>query len=154
MTEANTTFGLPPTLEEQVEALKKQLAEANQKLVAAGVGGDAPVQDLDSQGFPKEYVKLRIFQGSRPDDLKRVPIGIRGYVVEVDRGPVVVIHRAFAEVLEHAIEDVTVSGEGGLVTRPAHRFPFQILGPATEAEYLAFHASMKAGAPSAATARV
>ena len=151
--EANANFGLPLTPAQEIEALKKQLADANQKLIAAGVADNEPAQNLDSQGFAREYVKLRIFEGSRPDDIKRVPLGINGYVVEVDRGPVVVIHKEFAAVLEHAGEDITVSGDGGLVTRPAHRFPFQIVGPATEDEYLAFHASMKAGAPSAAVAR-
>ena len=148
-TESNANFGLPPTPEQQIEALKKQLEEANQKLLAAGVAAPEPVQDLDSQGFPKEYVKLRIFKGQRPDDLSHVPIGIRGHVVQVERGPEVIIHKAFADVLEHAVEDVTVSGDNELITRPAHRFPFQILGTATESEYLAFRESMKAGAPAA-----
>lgn len=147
----NANFGLPLTPEQEIAALKAQLAEANAKLLAA-TAPDAvePVQDLDSQGFPKEYVRLQIFKGSRPDDLAYVPIGIRGFVVKVERGVEVVIHRAFADVLKDAIEDVTVSGEGGLVTRPAHRFPFQILGPATEADYQAFHAKMRAGASAAA----
>lgn len=143
----NEDFGIPSvSAEAQIEALKAKLAEAEAKLAAiAPVEPDAPV-DLDSQGFPKEYVRLHIFKGQRPDDLAYVPIGIRGFVVKVTRGEDVIIHKAFADVLKDAIEDVTVSGEGGLTTRPAHRFPFQIKGTATEAEYHAFHAKMKAGA--------
>jgi hypothetical protein len=154
MSEAkNANFGLPLTPAEELEAVKKQLAEANAKLIAAGLGANAdaePAQNLDSQGFAKEYVKLRIFKGSRKDDLQRVPLGIRGFVVQVERGPEVIIHKVFAEVLEQAIEDVTISGDNELITRPAHRFPYQIIGTATEAEYLAFQASMKAGASAAA----
>ena len=106
--EANANFGLPLTPAQEIEALKKQLADANQKLIAAGVADNEPAQNLDSQGFAREYVKLRIFEGSRPDDIKRVPLGINGYVVEVDRGPVVVIQKEFAAVLEHDVEDITV----------------------------------------------
>lgn len=146
----NASFGVPETPEEKIARLESLVAQQAAALRAAA--GDAPEkpQDLDSQGFPKEYVRLHIFKGSRPDDLSRVPIGIRGYVINVERGKDVIIHKAFADVLKDAIEDVTISGEGGLVTRPAHRFPFQILGTASEAEYKAFHAEMKSGATSAA----
>jgi len=149
MGEANASFGLPLTAEEQIVELRAKLKAAEEKL-AAIVPASEPVQNLDSQGFPKEYVRLQIFQGGEKGALTHVPIGIRGYVVNVERGKEVVIHKAFADVLKDAVEDVTVQSEGGLITRPSHRFPFQILGPATEAEYLAFHANMKAGASSAA----
>ena len=51
--------------------------------------------------------------------------------------------------LKNAVEDITLQGEGGLITRPALRFPYQILGPASEEEYQAFKAKMKSGASAA-----
>lgn len=150
--QTNASFGLPETPEQELARVKAELADAKAKLAAQAAAPVEPVQDLDSQGFAKEYVKLMIFKGSRPDDLQRVPVGIRGYVIQIERGPEVIVHKAFAEVLEHAIEDVTISGDGGLVTRPAHRFPFQIKGPATEEEYLSFQAQMKAATLATAAA--
>ena len=153
----NQDFGLPPvaeTPEQTIARLTAELAAKDAALAAAKAPTpDEPVQDLDSQGFKREYVKLRIFQGSRKDDIQRVPLGIGGYVVQVERGPEVVIHKQFAMVLQDAVEDITISGENELITQPAHRFPFQIIGPATEAEYLAFRAKT-AVQPASALARV
>jgi hypothetical protein len=149
----NASFGLPETPEQVIARLTAALAATQAELAAAKAPAEVePVKDLDSQGFEKEYVHLHIFEGQRPDDIKRVPLGIGGYVVEVERGKKVIIHKAFAAILEDAIEHVTVSGVNELITRPAHRFPFRIEGPATEAEYLAFKAQMKSG-PSAAVVR-
>ena len=146
----NANFGLPPTKDDEIAALKKQLADANAKLIASGAGEpvEAP-QDLDSQGFEKVYVKLNIAPGQRVDDPARVPLGINGYVIRVERGVDVIVHKAFADVLKNAVEDITLQGEGGLITRPALRFPYQILGPASEDEYQAFKAKMKSGASAA-----
>jgi hypothetical protein len=146
----NANFGLPPTKDDEIAALKKQLADANAKLIASGAGEPAEaLQDLDSQGFEKVYVKLNIAPGQRVDDPTHVPLGINGYVVKVERGVDVIIHKAFADVLKNAVEDITLKGDGGLITRPALRFPYQILGPATEDEYQAFKAKMKSGASAA-----
>lgn len=150
MSDENANFGLPLTAEEQLADLRAKLAAAEAKLAAIAPAPAEPVQDLDSQGFPKEYVKLLIFQGSEKGAITHVPIGIRGYVVNVERGKEVVIHKAFADVLKDAIEDVTIQSEGGLITRPSHRFPFQVVGKATEDDYKAFHAGMRSGVSSAA----
>jgi hypothetical protein len=143
----NTSFGMPATPDEQIAALKAQLAEANAKLLAAGVDevdaneGKGP---MDSQGFPKKYVRLEIFAGRDAQDLSYVPLGINGYVVKVTRGKEVILPSVFVtECLAHAIEEIVTQSEGGLVTRPSLRFPYTVRGEATEQEYLDFSAKMR-----------
>ncbi len=96
--------------------------------------------DTDSQGFPKQYVKLVVFAGQNKTDLQYITPSINGYALKIPRGPVVIVPEVFAQVLDHAVEEVTTKSQGGLETRPAHRFPFNVIGPATEAEYKAFRA--------------
>lgn len=146
----NANFGLPQTAEEQIAALKAQLAEANAKLITAGIAdADAPPGEgtgpVDAQGFPEDYVRVEIFQGRDKQDLSYVPLGIGGYVLKVTRGREVIIPSVFVtECLEHAIEEITMQSEGGLVTRPALRFPYQVRGKATKEEFLAQQAEFRA----------
>lgn len=138
MTEANTTFGLPQSEAEQIADLKAKLAasEAALKEATAKTPPEDDLGTLDSQGFPKEYVKLEIFAGREKHDLNYAPLGIGGYVLRVQRGVEVIVPKIFVdECLAHAVEEITVQSEGGLVTRPALRFPYHVRGPATEAEY-------------------
>jgi hypothetical protein len=116
----NEDFGLPPA--EQ---------EANE--------GTGP---LDGQGFPKEYVRIKVFRRDA-QALDYVTPGINGYVLKIKCDEEVIIPKVFAEVIDHCVEEVTTKSEGGLETRPVHRFPFSLLGPATEAEYLRFQAKMR-----------
>jgi len=145
--EQNTSFGMPATPDEQIAALKAQLADANAKLLAAGVDATDPSEGtgpMDSQGFPKKYVRLEIFVGRDAQDLSYVPLGINGYVVKVTRGKEVILPSIFVtECLAHAIEEITTQSEGGLVTRPSLRFPYAVKGEATEAEYLEFREKMR-----------
>lgn len=154
MNEANTSFGMPRTPAEEIEALKTALASANAKLLAAGMDLSAPDGEgtgpIDSQGFPKDYVRVVIFPGQNAQDLSYVPLAIGGYAVKVTRGKEVILPRVFVEVLEHAVEEITTQAEGGLITRPSLRFPFQVRGPASEDEYKAFQAQMRAQAAPAA----
>jgi len=103
----------------------------------------AEVQDLDSLGFPKKYVKLTIFKSTSKQDLSYVPVGVNGFVWRIRRGEAVVVHSVVADALNNAITEVVLQAEGGLITQPAHRFPYQA-SPATEEEYLAFKAQMAA----------
>lgn len=101
----------------------------------------------DSSGFPKDYVKVVIFKGREKNDLAYVPLGINGFVIKVPRGEEVILPKVFVtECLEGAIEEITVQSQGGLVTRPAHRFPYNVKGPATPDEYEAFKAAERAKA--------
>ncbi len=97
--------------------------------------------DSDAQGFPKKYVKLVVFAGNNKSDLQYITPQVNGYAFKIPRGPQVIVPTVVAEVLDHAIEEVTTKSQGGLETRPAHRFPFNVIGPATETEYKAFRAS-------------
>ena len=134
--DTNTTFGLPPT----VEDLQVEIAALRAKLAAKDA---PPIQDLDTQGLPKKYVKLEVYRGSQAQDPEFVKPSVNGYMVKIQRGEKVITHACFAEVLDHAVEEITVQSEGELITRPNHRFPFQVLGEATEEEYLAFKQKMK-----------
>jgi hypothetical protein len=143
----NTSFGMPMTPAEEIAALRLQLAEANAKLlvkdadVAEAAEGTGP---MDSQGFPKKYLKLEIFAGRDAQDLNYVPLGINGYVVKVTRGKEVILPSVFVtECLALCVEDITTQSEGGLVTRPSLRFPYTVRGEATEAEYQEFRAKMR-----------
>jgi hypothetical protein len=143
MNVANAEFGLPP----KSESLEEQVARLTAENAALRAPADHKADDLgtlDNQGFPKEYVKVEIFQGREKHDLGYVPIGIKGYVFKVTRGKPVILPKVFVTVLEQAVEEITVQSEGGLVTRPALRFPFHVSGPATEAEWLEFSARMRA----------
>jgi len=102
---------------------------------------EVEVQDLDNLGFPKKYVRLTIFKGTSKQDLSYVPVGCNGFVWRIRRGEAVVVHSVVADVLNHAVTEVVLQAEGGLVTMPAHRFPYQA-APATEAEYIAFKSKM------------
>ena len=152
----NASFGLPPvpaTPEQTIAALQAQIAALSAQLSALAPEQADPKEGtgaLDSQGFPKEYVRLEIFPGRDAQDLAYVPIGIGGYAVKVTRGKEVILPKVFADVLAHAVENITTQSEGGLITRPALRFPFQVRGTATEEEFLAFRAQMAEQGKSAA----
>lgn len=139
----NEEFGLPPveaSPADEIAELKRQLAESNAKLAAATKVEPGP--DLDSMRFPRKYVHLEIAVGRNADDMSYVSVGINGHVWRIQRGVKVVVHEVAAKVLDQAVENVTVSGDGGLITRPALRFPYTS-SPATEAEYLAYQAEMR-----------
>lgn len=154
MTDENKDFGLPPVeagtkgeTPEQRLARLQLLADAAisqetddevvQRMVAAARAKRAEeLLPKDTSGFPKDYVRVVIFKGRDKFDLSYVPLGINGFVIKVPRGEDVILPRCFVtECLEHAIEEVTVQSQGGLITRPAHRFPYNEKGPATEDEY-------------------
>lgn len=162
----NTDFNLPPT-KEQLADLQAQLvaakaaeasalaraAEAETALAAADAKAAPDAEgtgSLDSQGFPAEYCRIEIYPGREKHDLGYVPLGINGYVLKIARGREVIIPKVFVKMLEQAVEEITIQSEGGLVTRPAQRFPFSVKGDASVAEYQAFRDKMRAEAPPAA----
>ena len=127
--------------------LEKYKAEALAKLEAELRGEAAAslpvaeVQSLDSLGFPKKYVKLTIFKGQAKQDLSYVPVGVNGYVWRIQRGEPVIVHSVVAEALNEAVTEVVLQAEGGLITQPAHRYPYQA-EPATQEQYDAYKAKM------------
>lgn len=152
-TGGNASFGLPATDTETIADLRRQLAEAEAKIRAAGGPESDPAEGtgpLDSQGFPKEYVRIEIDAGRDKQDLSYVPLAIGGYAIKVNRGVEVILPTVFEAVLKNAVEEITVQSEGGLITRPSRRFPYQVRGTATEAEFLAFREANKAAGAKAA----
>lgn len=92
----------------------------------------------EGQGFPNKYVRLVVFKGNARSDQEFVKLGVNGYAWKIARGTEVVVPSVVANALHDAVQDVTVQSEGGLITRPALRFPYQVIGEATEKEYRAF----------------
>ncbi len=140
----NAGFGVTESLEQKIERLETENAAL--RLASAAVDSEQEGKGpIDAQGFPEEYVYLTIFAGRDKQDLAYVPLGIGGYVVKVSRGVEVIIPKVFVtECLEHAVEDITTQSEGGLITRPALRFPYSVRGPATKEAYQAFQAKNRA----------
>lgn len=169
-TQSNEEFGIPVDVEARLRAqaekqvsetideaalLAQYIAEARDKAhedlrARAGELGRDEVQDLDSQGFPKDYVELTIFKGNNKSDLQYQPIGINGFVFKVMRGEKVIVPTVVVNALNEAVTEVVIQSEGGLVTRPVHRFPYQVIRTCTEEEYLAFRAKMKSAGAQAA----
>lgn len=154
----NKDFGIPAATAETPEERQRRLLSAAERLIAAEVdqeeiaalvaqaratraGANLPT---DTEGFRKEYVKVTIFEGNQAFDKPYVELGINGFVIKAPRGPEIVLPKEFVtECLKNAVQEVTVKSQGGLVTRPVHRFPFNVTGPATEDEYRAFQISQK-----------
>ena len=157
--DANTGFGIPDAMivdetpeqraarlqaranmvaqaEADDEAIAKIVAEARAKRIDAAM-------PKDTAGFDADYDKLEIFAGQGEHDLAYVPLGINGFVLKVPRGEEVIIPHAFTEVLAHAVEEVTIKRQGGIVTRPAHAFPYNVKGKATADEYKAYQAKQR-----------
>ena len=161
--QANATFGVPDAAPLAAETPEQRLARLT-ALAEAQVMAETDAEMLarlkaearqrlnperaqlptDTQGFPADYDRVTIFKGQSKQDLAYVPLGINGFVIKVPRGEQVIIPHVFTEVLEHAVEDVTIQSNGGLITRPSHRFPFNVHGKATPEEYRAFQASQRA----------
>lgn len=127
----------------------KMLADARARRSTAllsAANGEAEIP-TDTQGFPAEYVKIRIFPSPHSDDSKFVALGIGGFVIKAPRDEDIIVPRVFVtECLDHAVEEKTVKSQGGLVTRPVHRFPYQNLGPVSIEEYRVYQAEQRAKA--------
>jgi len=122
----------------------KLLAEERAKRSEELLRGEGVNIPVNTQGFPEEYVKIHIFASSNKDDPQYVPLGIGGFVIRAPRDEDIIVPRVFVtECLDHAIEEKTVKFQGGLVTRPVHRFPYQNKGAATKAEYQAYIAQQR-----------
>lgn len=133
--------------ESDEEVLAKMLREEKAKLSGIELPPDETVLPVDSRGFPEDYVWLTIYPGREKHDLSYVPLSLGGFCIKTPRGDRVALPRVFmTECLDHAMEEVEVQRQGGLITRPQHRFPYQYHGPATTEEYQQFIASEKAKA--------
>ncbi len=151
--EQNANFGLPETSEQTIARLTKENVALRATIEADAGDPTEGTGPVDSQGFPKEYVYLTVFPGRDKHDLAYVPLGIKGYVIKVTRGIEVIVPKVFVtECLEHAVEDITVQSEGGLITRPSLRYPYSVRGPATEDAWKAFQAKMRSDSKGVAVA--
>lgn len=165
--EQNASFGVPAEVEANIRAkaaedagtqagdlYQKILAEEQAKLeagVRARVAKDLSIAEegagtAESHGFPDRYVRLVVSRGSQKHDQSYVPVSVNGYVWQIERGVEVVVPDVVVNGLNDAVTEVAIQTEGGLITRPSHRFPFQVLGPATKEQYQAQRAAGKRAA--------
>ena len=141
---------------EEVE-LKQMIAEERGRREealrarAAEDGGNEGTGSAAAQGFPNKYHKIMVFKGAQAHDLDYVPVSVNGYAWKIRRGVQVIVPSVVSETLDHAVEEITIQAEGGIITRPNHRFPFQVIGEASEKEYTEFVAAIRAGADNAAS---
>lgn len=164
----NNEFGLPPeeakpqeeTEQQRIARLRARAqaqaeAEFDEDAVFAKFLAEArdaraaelakPVVEFqtDTQGFPEDYDKIEIAFGGK-EDVPYVPLGINGFVIKVPRGTdVIVPHLFVTDCLDQAIENITIRSQGGLITRPQRKYPYQFKGKASKAEYQAFQAEQK-----------
>ncbi|MBT9176371.1 MAG: hypothetical protein DDT20_00684 [Firmicutes bacterium] len=161
MQDENARFGLPQ--DEVIETPDQRTARLRAKAVAIAAketeeadlvafvaeekarlsGAELP---SDTSAFAPVYDHVEIYRGQTKNDLSYVPLSIGGFMIKVPRGEKVILPHEFTEVLDHAVEEITVQSQGGLITRPAHRFPFSVLGQATPEEYKAFQQEQRAKA--------
>ena len=121
----------------------KLLAEAREKRLKV-ISGDEVELAVDTRGFPEDYDVIRIFRGQNKQDLNYVPLSLNGLVIKVPRDVEVILPHAFVvDCLDLMVENITVQSEGGYVTRPAHRAPYNFVRKATTAEYKAFQSAQK-----------
>lgn len=117
--------------------------------VRSKVAEDIQGNEISADDFPQVFYKITIFKGPNKHDLSYVPVGVNGYAWKIERGPEVIVPSVVVDALNDAVGEVTIQSEGGLITRPAHRFPFQVLGQATRKEYDEFRAKNRAAAKAA-----
>jgi len=94
----------------------------------------------DAHGFPKRYSRLTVHAGADEHALSYAPVAVNGFTWKIQRGAEVIVHDVCVEALSHAVSEVgrQLPDGRGIEYRPAPRFPYSVLGPATEAEYQAF----------------
>lgn len=156
MTADNEAFSVPETEDERIARLRAlaqqevekesetaMLARFKAEARAARAIADGSVRVTDTNNFPEDYDRVEIFAGRSKYDQPFVPLGIAGFVIKVPRGEEVIIPSCFTEVLAHAVEEVTVQSQGGLVTRPSVLYPYAVKGKATKEEYKAYQAEQK-----------
>lgn len=126
------------------EMLHRFLLEARAKRDGVELPPDETVFPLDTQGFPKEYDWIEIYEGQGEHEIAYVPLSINGFCIKAPRGvPICIPHIFVTECLDHAIGEREVKRQGGLVTRPVHRFPYRMVGKATTEEYQAYIAGQR-----------
>lgn len=175
MNQANGDFGLPPveakvdlkvapegeTPDERMARLQQLAdlaigqesdAEIVERLVAeARAKRAAALLPMDTAGFPAEYVKVKLFEGSGENDLTYVPLSLNGFCIKVPRGADVILPKVFVtECLDHAVETKVTpirdrnGVSSGYSLRSAHRFPYSVIGAATPEEYQTFQREQRA----------
>lgn len=167
MTKVNDAFATPATEETDMQRITrlrakaelqaaqefdedavyaKLLAEARDKRMKV-ISGEEVELPTDTRGFPDDFDKIKIFRGQNKQDLNYVPLSLNGLVIKVPRDKEVILPHAFVvDCLDLMVEEITVQSNGGYVTRPAHRAPYNFIGKATREEYTAFQEREKAQA--------
>ena len=128
-------------------------APAAQAIPTQGAAPRYSVDDKDiprdHRGLRKQYFKVKVYKGQSKNDQSYVKLGVNGYGIMVTRGVDAILPVDFIHVLDHALEAVVVQSEGGLICEDTHRFPFEVKGEVSEADYLAFIAKCKVEAKNA-----
>ena len=168
MDETNQGFGIPEvvvapaaeTPEQRMARLqhladiqigKETDAEIIERLVAeARAKRAAELLPMDTGGFPAEYDRVEIYEGSGENDLQYVPLTLNGFCIKAPRGTEIILPHVFVtECLDHAIETKVIpvknaSGVSiGIRLKSANRFPYRFIRKATPAEYQVFQKEQK-----------
>lgn len=130
----------------QVEINKERDAEDVAAIVAAERARRAQeLLPIDTSGWPADYDKIRIYRGQNKQDKGYVELSINGFCIKAPRDREIILPHIFVtECLDHAVEEITIQSQGGLITQPSHRFPYQFIAKASSAEYAAFQIQERA----------
>jgi len=149
--QVNASFDEAAILAKYVEEAKAKREEELRARASDIAADDTP--DFDAQGFPKKYYEINIYKGQGKTDLSYVPVGVNGYVWKIMRGESVIVPSVVVDGLNDAVTEAVVQSDGGLITRPVHRFPYMQLGERTEEQFKAFQAKMREHGKNAAVLR-
>ena len=129
--------------ETDAEIVERLVAEARSKRAAA-------LLPVDTAGFPEDYDRIEVYEGSGEHDLAYAPLSINGFCIKVPRGVEVILPHVFVtECLDHAIETKVIPVKNaagapvGIRLRSSHRFPYRAIGKATTEEYKAYQKQQK-----------
>jgi len=90
-----------------------------------------------------EYFKV-IFQAkTNPNDENDVPLSLNGTTILLKRDTVVILPKSYLEVADHTVKNQYEQkpGHDRKIVGKVRKFMYQVVGPATEAEFLEFKKS-------------
>lgn len=137
---AKTELGLEVTMKMTIDAIRGAVADALGVQAVAAVNEVTPTTKKDRPVFPNavavtgkgvdngvdwdDLVVINVAESK--EDAQPVPVAVNGYALLLKRGVNLAIPRAYAKVLEHAVEDsITMDPDTGeMHKRQVSAYPF------------------------------